>query len=85
MTAKQNYAKIQRFKDFEGRLGFAIAESVSDWNRSYESMGEGLDYLIRKNPDKINFIEEVIAALTGYDFEELRCVMREQKDYYDAL
>ena len=85
MTTKQKYAQIKKFNGYEGRLGFAIAESVNDYNLSYESIGEGLDYIIRKNPDKIDFVEDVVAALTGYDFEELRNIIREQKDYYDAL
>ena len=84
MTTRQSYANIKKFNDYEGRLGFAISESVGDYGNSYEDMGESLDILINKYPDKIELIEEVVIALSGYGFETLEKKMREQKDYHDA-
>ena len=85
MTTKQNYAYIRKYNDYCGRLGFAISESINDMDNCYEYIGECLDYLIDKYPDKIGLIEEVVIALSGYSFETLRKIIREQKEYYNSL
>lgn len=76
---------IREMDDYCGLLGFTIAESVGEYDNGYEDIGYGIDSLIDKYPDKVELIEEVVIALSGYGFETLRQKMIENKDYYNTL
>ena len=77
---------IKKMADCEGRLGFELQElNFGDPFHSYYDSGKGLLNMIAHNPDKIDIIEEVVIAITGWNFSSIKEHMKEHKSHWDSL
>lgn len=83
---KKDIGAIRRMTDAEGRLGFELVElDFDDPFYNYSESGAGLLGMISKHPDKLDLIEEVVIAITGWSFASIKEHMKEHKPHWDSL
>ncbi len=83
---RKDISAIKKMADCEGRLGFELTEpGHDDPFYNYQDSGKGLLNVIDNNPDKLDIIEEVVIAITGWSFSSIREHMKVHKSHWDSL